>query len=119
MLTGLLGAYDIEYPVVVDVEDVDGESRTQHLTKEERTELIRYYCEKIEKEGYTPMIYYNIRGAVELLDLKELEDYDKWFAVYDSDFYFPYAYKMWQYKDTGRVDGVTGNVDLNLYFPDL
>lgn len=120
MVSGLLGAYDIEYPVVVDVEDVpDGESRTQHLTKEERTELTRYYCEKLKEAGYQPMIYYNIRGAVELLDLKELEDYDKWFAVYDSDFYFPYAYKMWQYKDTGRVDGISGNVDLNLYFPDL
>ena len=120
MVSGLLGAYDIEYPVVVDVEDVpDGESRTQHLTKEERTELTRYYCEKLKDAGYQPMIYYNIRGAVELLDLKELEDYDKWFAVYDSDFYFPYAYKMWQYKDTGRVDGISGNVDLNLYFPDL
>lgn len=120
MVSGLLGAYDIEYPVVVDVEDVpDGESRTQHLTKDERTELTRYYCEKLKDAGYQPMIYYNIRGAVELLDLKELEDYDKWFAVYDSDFYFPYAYKMWQYKDTGRVDGISGNVDLNLYFPDL
>ena len=64
------------------------------------------------------MIYFNIHGALELVELSELEKYDKWFAAYDSDFYYPYEYKMWQYKDTGKVDGITGNVDFNLYFPE-
>lgn len=119
MLSGLLGAYDISYPVVVDVEDVAGETdRMEQLTRDERTEIVRYYCERIREAGYEPMIYFNIHGALELIDLSALEEYDKWFAVYDSDFYYPYDYRMWQYKDTGRVEGITGNVDLDLYFPD-
>ena len=119
MLSGLLGAYDISYPVVVDVEDVAGKNeRMEQLTREERTEIVKYYCERISEAGYEPMIYFNIHGALELVELSELEKYDKWFAAYDSDFYYPYEYKMWQYKDTGKVDGITGNVDFNLYFPE-
>lgn len=121
MLNGLLGAYDgVDLPVVVDVESVSGsEARMDKLSREERTEIIKYYCEQLKKAGYEPMIYFNLEGAINLVDLKELEDFEKWFAVYDSDFYYPYAYTMWQYKDTGYVDGISGNVDLDLYFPGL
>ena len=120
MLTGLLGAYELDYPVVVDVEDLAGSTeRIEQLSKSELTKLVRYYCDKLKDAGFTPMLYYNIDGALNLLDLKEFEDVDKWFAVYDSDFYYPYAYQMWQYKDTGKVDGIDGYVDLDLYFPDL
>lgn len=119
-LNGLLGAYELQYPVVVDIEDISGSTeRIEQLGKTELTELIEYYCEQLKKNGYTPMLYLNIYSALNMIDLKKFEDIDKWFAVYDSDFYYPYAYKMWQYKDTGKVDGIEGNVDLNLYFPEL
>ena len=119
-LNGLLGAYELQYPVVVDIEDISGSTeRIEQLSKTELTELIEYYCEELKKNGYTPMLYLNIDSALNMIDLKKFEDIDKWFAVYDSDFYYPYAYKMWQYKDTGKVDGIEGNVDLNLYFPEL
>lgn len=119
-LNGLLGAYELQYPVVVDIEDISGSTeRIEQLSKAELTELIEYYCDELKKNGYTPMLYLNIDSALNMIDLKKFEDIDKWFAVYDSDFYYPYAYKMWQYKDTGKVDGIEGNVDLNLYFPEL
>ena len=47
--------------------------------------------------------------------MKRLEAYDKWFAYYDDTLYFPYKIKMWQYTDSGKVDGIEGNVDLNIY----
>ncbi len=119
-LKGLLGAYELDYPVAVDIEDLTGSTeRLEQLSKEELTKLIRYYCDKIEESGYTPMLYLNMDSAVNMIDLAEFEDIKKWFAVYDSDFYYPYAYQMWQYKDTGRISGINGNVDLNLYFPGL
>ena len=51
-----------------------------------------------------------------MLDLSELEDYPKWFASYDTDFYYPYEYTVWQYADTGSIDGIDTPVDLDLYF---
>ena len=42
--------------------------------------------------------------------------FEKWFATYNSDFYFPYDYTVWQYTDEGSVSGIDGNVDLDLIF---
>ena len=49
-----------------------------------------------------------------MLDMKQLEEYPKWFAFYQSEFYFPYDYQIWLYSDKGRVDGIEGDVDMNI-----
>ena len=54
-----------------------------------------------------------------MLDMEQLEEYDKWFAYYDDRMYFPYAHKIWQYTSTGRVSGIAGDVDLNISFEEL
>ena len=52
----------------------------------------------------------------EFYDMKQIEDYDKWFAAYSDRFYYPYAYKIWQYSQNGTVQGINGDVDLNISF---
>lgn len=112
--------YDVTYPVVLDVESVSNKNaRANNLTKEERTKYCILFCEKIKEAGYTPMIYGNLKTFMLLLDMEQLEDYDKWFAYYDEQMYFPYAFKIWQYTSTGKVSGIAGDVDLNISFEDL
>lgn len=112
--------YSVKYPVVLDIEAVsNSKARTADLTKEERTEYCIAFCEKIRDAGYTPMIYGNLKTFMLLLDLEQLEEYDKWIAYYSDEIYYPYAFKVWQYSDTGTVDGITGNVDLNIGFEDF
>ena len=112
--------YKVTYPVVIDVETVSNpNARTKDLTKEERTQYCIAFCEKIKDAGYTPMIYGNLKTFMLMLDIEQLEDYDKWFAYYDNQFYFPYEFKVWQYTDTGKVNGVGTDVDLNISFEDL
>ncbi len=112
--------YPVKYPIVLDVEAVtSANARTADLTKEERTQYCIAFLETIKKAGYKPMIYGNLKTFMLLLDLEQLEEYDKWFAYYDEDIYFPYAFKIWQYTDNGRVDGIKGEVDLNICFEDL
>ena len=36
---------------------------------------------------------------------------------YDEPFY-PYEMEIWQYTYTGKVNGIDGNVDLNMLFLD-
>ncbi|MPN04086.1 hypothetical protein SDC9_151322 [bioreactor metagenome] len=60
------------------------------------------------------MVYGNIRWMVMHLDLSRLEDYDKWFAQYFKQPFFPYAFSMWQYTSRGAIDGISHDVDLNL-----
>lgn len=112
-----LEPYDITYPVVLDVEAVSSNNaRTADLTKEERTEYCIAFCDMIRQAGYTPMIYGNLKTFMLMLDIEQLEDYDKWFAHYDEDIYYPYDFKIWQYTDTGKVAGIDGDVDINISF---
>jgi GH25 family lysozyme M1 (1,4-beta-N-acetylmuramidase) len=109
--------YDVTYPVVLDVEAVNQDNaRTKDLTKEERTEYCIAFCEKIRQAGYTPMIYGNLKSFMLMLDMEKLEDYDKWFAYYDDQLYFPYNVRVWQYTDTGSIEGIDTDVDINISF---
>lgn len=109
--------YRVKYPVVIDVEAVtSAEARSSELTSEERTEYCIAFCDKIREAGYTPMIYGNLKTFMLLLDIEKLEDYDKWFAYYDEEYYFPYDFKIWQYTNKGSVSGIKGDVDLNISF---
>lgn len=112
-----IAPYKVTYPVVLDVEAVTStRARGNDLTAAERTKYCAAFCEKIREAGYTPMIYGNLKTFMLLLNMEELEAYEKWFAYYDESYYFPYDFKIWQYTNKGRVDGIKGDVDLNISF---
>ncbi len=115
-----IAPYNIECPVVIDVEKVAGKNgRMNALSLEERTNLVLLFCQTIENAGYKPMIYHNMEMGTLMLDLETLENYDKWFAYYNPDMYYPYDYKVWQYSEKGRVAGIDGDVDMNIAFAPL
>lgn len=112
-----LQEYDVTAPVVFDVEKIEeSDGRMNGLTQQERTDITIAFCEKIKEAGYVPMIYGNIKCFGKLLDLTRLEDYQKWFAFYDEYLYYPYSVDMWQYSEMGKVNGIKGNVDINISF---
>lgn len=115
-----IAPYTIACPVVFDVERVsESDGRMNALTPEVRTSLTLIFCETIENAGYRPMIYHNTEMGVMMLGLEALEKYDKWFAAYSDILYYPYDFKIWQYSQTGRVQGISTDVDLNISFAPL
>ena len=44
--------------------------------------------------------------------------YDHWVAQWGSQNTYQGNYGIWQYSNTGRVDGINGNVDLNFAYKD-
>ena len=112
--------YNIDLPIVFDVEKVSGgKGRANALSAEERTHLAALFCQTIQEAGYKPMIYHNMEMGTLMLDLGQLEAYDKWFAYYNDELYYPYAYKIWQYSEHGAVDGINEEVDLNIWIGDF
>ena len=112
-----LAGYGVSCPVVFDVERISGgKGRADQLTKEERTDITIAFCEAVKAAGYTPMIYGNVVCFTRLLDMTKLNDYEKWYAFYDDYMYMPYNVSCWQYTEKGLVDGIPGNVDLNISF---
>ena len=113
-----LGEYSTALPIAIDVEESANlsKSRTKDLSMEQRTLNVIAFCERIREKGYEPIIYGNLKSLMIMMDIRSLEDYDKWFAYYHYPLRFPYKIKMWQYSATRKVDGIEGDVDLNLMF---
>ena len=112
-----IAPYKLTCPVVLDVEKVsDSEARMNKISVEERTANTIAFLEKVEAAGYDTMLYHNMEMGTLMLDLEQLEDYEKWFAYYNKEIYYPYEFAVWQYSDKGSVQGIKGNVDMNISF---
>ena len=118
-IVGAVSGFGVKYPIAIDIEKVEGdEARTDKLTTEERTAVVKMFCDAVKGYGYKPVIYATTDMLVTGLDLKELADYDVWLADYDIPTDYPYRFSMWQYNKKGRIDGITGDIDLDLSFID-
>lgn len=112
--------YRVTYPVVFDWEEQDKEdSRSRNTDGNTVTACALAFCRVIKEAGYAPMTYGSPSKVYEGgLELEYLQDYpDFWLAHYTRDTAptsFRYRYDIWQYSSSGRVDGIEGNVDLNI-----
>ncbi len=111
-----IAPYHLDCPVVYDVEMTREDGRMNNISMEERTHLTQLFCQTIENAGYRPMIYHNTQMSALKIDIAALEAYDKWYASYSEQMFYPYEYKIWQYSDKGQIQGIGGNVDMNICF---
>jgi hypothetical protein len=51
------------------------------------------------------------------LKLDELKQYPQWLALYKDNMDYKYHFDMWQYTSSGKVPGISGKADINIYFP--
>ena len=92
------------------------------MTNDEIIACTKAFCEVIKAAGYRAMTYGNPSMVNSGYDLSQLLNYPFWLAHYTYQWTptgFPYYYTMWQYSCTGRVDGIEGDVDLNICMADL
>ena len=106
----------VNYPIAFDMEPIDGTERAANLTMEEKTKVADAFCQVIKRNGYTPMIYGNPQWLNGHLDLGYLTEYNTWLAHYAHGTHYENQFYMWQYTDSGSVEGIEGHVDMNLYF---
>lgn len=103
-------------PVFYDWESiVSDQARTDGMTGEQITACAVAFCEAVKAAGYTPGVYAYRNLAYYSYDLSAIADYVLWMGALGDwpDFY--YRHDLWQYSVSGRVDGINGEVDLNLW----
>lgn len=101
----------LEYPICYDVED-----RTQlSLSNLERTEIVKAFCDEIEKAGYYAMLYCNLNWYNNYFIREEIEKYDLWIAEWEVPKPSVNC-GIWQYSEKGSLDYINGNVDLNISY---
>ena len=112
-----LNGQELAFPVAFDWENISGdEARTDGLDGEAMTRCAAAFCKRIEDAGYRPAVYFNQTQGYLHYDLRDLTDYELWLAEYGPTPNFYYHFDLWQYSHTGRVDGIQGDVDMDLAF---
>lgn len=106
-----------EGKLVMDIEDIGG------MDREEVNEIAQAFLQGVEEfSNKIPAIYADDVTAAELL-APELTRYPLWIAQYDveePDQDKPgESWAGWQYTDMGRVAGVQGNVDRDIFTEEI
>lgn len=114
----ILGDTKLSMPIVLDWEYISDTARTAHVDARTLTDMQKHFCETMVDFGYQPMVYFNWSLSDRKLYLNELEDYPFWLALYQDRMTYPFRVEMWQYTCTGRVPGINGDVDINVFMPD-
>ena len=116
----VLGDIELDFPVAYDWEIIKNETaRTDTVSASQATKCARIFCDRIKELGYTPLIYSPSRELYFKYDLTQLADIDIWYCEYANVPTFYYQFSMWQYSESGTVDGIDGNVDLNICFTNI
>ena len=102
-----------DLPPVVDIELSNGKSSKKICLG------LKVYLEKIEQHySVKPIIYTNINFYNTYLK-GSFDDYPLWIAGYfdHERFYneFETLWTLWQHSERGKVDGINGNVDFNVF----
>jgi len=112
----LIREYKISYPVFIDTEGAGGNGRADGLDPETRTLVCEAFCRTIENAGYNAGVYASRNWYNNNLYTGRLENYCIWLAEYRSAPLYQGYYQMWQYTSKGAVDGIEGNVDMNISY---
>lgn len=103
----------LSFPIAIDTEHINAKNvRANGLSKAKRTEVIKAFCEEIKRQGYEPMIYASLLWFRDNLDMSQLP-YKIWCAQYYSKCEYKGEYILWQYTSEGKVNGISGAVDMN------
>ena len=107
----VLKGKSLDLPVFFDME----ESSMTKLGKTTLTTMAKAFCDEIIKGGYKAGVYSNPNWFTNYLNYAELRKiYPIWLAQYYKEAQLDCD--IWQYTSEGKVNGISGNVDLNVIY---
>ena len=110
---------DLSYPIAFDIEEPDRLNVSQRRVN---TDMVNAFCEIIRDAGYLPMVYASKTVIQDYLYYDEISANNIWMAAWTSTpndteiFANCFPVDMWQYSESGTVDGINGRVDLNICY---
>ena len=110
----LLEGYEPTLPVYLDLED-----EKYILPNCSKADILRHtqiFCDIIEDAGYECGVYANWNWWTNYLTSSDYDQWDRWIARYASAPGYSKNYTIWQYSSSGRVSGISGNVDVNHWY---
>ncbi len=109
-----LDGESLDLPIVFDWE-IWSNWNSYHMSFHDLNEMAHLFIETVEDEGYEGMLY---GSKFYLENFWEDEEFENiWLAHYASNTSYE-GYMMWQFSNVGRINGIYGDVDLNVMVVD-
>lgn len=105
---------NITLPVFFDWEyDSMNYAKSHGVTpnKSRITGMANVFCQRVKDAGYKAGYYLNLDYERNHYDISQLKAFYKWYARYTS--VDQKNCDLWQYSSSGKVSGISGNVDMN------
>jgi len=112
-VVSLIKNYDLALPVFFDFEDPSQAA----LSTAQKKELIKGFIDVIKAAGYEPGLYSFLSWFDSNFSDSYFNSLPKWIAQIEvSNCSYTRGVRMWQYSWTGRISGISGDVDCNYYY---
>lgn len=110
----VIAGKSFEYPIYIDLEENLGALGMGGVSA-----IAKAFCDELEKAGYFSGIYISRTPAQSYLDDYCRTHYALWLAEYSpTGLHWSGDVGMWQYGSTGRVAGISGDVDMDICYVD-
>jgi GH25 family lysozyme M1 (1,4-beta-N-acetylmuramidase) len=122
-LLKLVKRYDVEMPLVIDYELLNG-GRLQKVVEAGEMpassmyhDVVLAFCRRVEKAGYESAVYANYDMLTNYMDSTLLdEEAVIWAAQYGGQCDVKGNYLYWQCAEDAAVGGIEGNVDHDIWY---
>lgn len=104
--------YSLELPINFDWENWTSFPEFQ-VSFHTLNEIARAFLERVESKGYTPSLY-SSKNYLEKIWTNT--KYDTWLAHYTERTNYTGSYHMWQMCETGRIDGINKDIDIDIWY---
>ena len=110
----ILKGKQFEFPIYFDLE----EQKAFSTGKANCSAMIRAFCGELENSGYWAGLYMSRSPFCDYTENDIRTRYALWLAEYGSKLNYSSSVGMWQSSSTGKISGISGNVDLNTAYVD-
>lgn len=104
-----------EYPIYFDLEEQSQFNKGRNFCDS----IVKDFCTEIENAGYYAGLYMSRSPLQNYISTDVAKRYTLWIAEYNSKCNYNGKHDMWQYKSTGKISGISGNVDMNYCYKDF
>ena len=108
----LLKGHKPQLPVFFDME----ENRQLVVGNDGLAEIARIFCDIVSNAGYKVGVYANLSWWNNYLTSPIFENWYRWVAEWHQSCHYNGRYEMWQYTNSGSVNGINGRVDMNYWY---
>jgi len=123
-LTEYVGDNEMDLPLVMDFETLQGGRLEKYLNKKKTTKarvdkILLAFCSTVKKQGYEPAVYANYNMLSYYMNADKIAQHaDVWLAHYADSTDYPNDYTFWQSSYEMKVNGIKNEVDRDFWYLD-